>query len=195
MTSTDPEVVDLCVECPDPAAPPVPKPHGEGIRWRVKRTLRKYMGDWTAEQIEAGLAGDPYEVSMAEGNMLLNAGAQRILDQLIGATTSPFNNANARLCVGNSSTAESASQTDLQGAGKYYRLMDATYPSRAGQTVTWKATFPSGVAEFAWNEWGIDRGSASGGSVTAPMLNRKVDSMGTKGAGVTWTLQVDTTIS
>jgi hypothetical protein len=138
------------------------------------------------------------EVVEAEGNLLLNAGIQAIEDQLIGATTSPFNNTNTRLGVGNSSTAEAATQTDLQaaagGANRQFKLMNATYPSRASQTITFQADYATGEANFVWNEWGVDRVNANGTTVTAPMLNRKVASLGTKATGV-WTLTATVTLS
>ena len=133
-----------------------------------------------------------------EGNLLLNAGIQAMEDQLIGATTSPFNNTNCRLGVGNSNTAEAATQTDLQaaaGAGnRQFKLMNATFPSRSSQTITFSSDYTSGEANFVWNEWGIDRGNANSTTVSAPMLNRKVASLCTKATG-TWTLTATLTLS
>lgn len=138
------------------------------------------------------------EVVEIASNLLLNAGIQRWLDQLVGATTTPFNNANCRLGVGNSATAEAATQTDLQaaagGANRQFKLMNATFPSRASQTESFQSDFTSGEANFVWNEWGIDNGNANGTTVTAPMFNRKVASLGTKATG-TWTLTVTVTPS
>lgn len=205
----EPEFVSLCGDCPPPVKPAwviqsartdlatgekvVAK--AEGIGWKVHTLVEKFDGDYTAEEI-ARLGIKPVEVVESFGNMLMNAGAQRLIDQLIGATTAPFNNTNSRLGVGNSSTAESASQTDLQAAAgssnRQFKVMDATYPSRSNQTVTFKSTFASGEAQFAWNEWCIDRGTADGTTVTAPMFNRKVSSLGTKGA-VAWALTVTIT--
>jgi hypothetical protein len=132
------------------------------------------------------------------GNLLLNAGIQALEDQLTGATTSPFNNANTRLGVGNSATAEAATQTDLQAAAgaanRQFKLMNATFPSRSSQTLSFQSDYTSGEANFVWNEWGIDRGNANGTTVTAPMLNRKVASLGTKATG-TWTLTATVTFS
>jgi hypothetical protein len=137
-------------------------------------------------------------VESIDGNLLLNAGIQAMEDQLIGVTTSPFNNANTRLGVGNSATAEAATQVDLQAAAgaanRQFKLMNATYPSRSAQTITFQSDFASGEANFIWNEWGIDRGNANGTTVTAPMLNRKVASLGTKSTG-TWTLTATLTLS
>lgn len=145
-----------------------------------------------------GLNIAPDEVSEVPGNLLLNAGIQRLEDLLIGAGGQAFNNANTRIGVGNSATAEAATQTDLQaaagGANRQFKLMNATYPSRASQTVTFQADFTSGEANFIWNEWGVDNGSSNSTTVVAPMLNRKVASLGTKATG-TWTLTGTLTLS
>lgn len=132
------------------------------------------------------------------GNLLLNAGIAHMLDQTHGATTDPLNNANTRLGVGNSATAEAATQTDLQAAAgaanRQFKLMNATFPSRSAQTESYQSDYTSGEANFIWNEWGVDNGNATGTTVVAPMLNRKVASLGTKATG-TWTLTATLTIS
>ena len=58
--------------------------------------------------------------------------------------------------------------------------MDATFPSRASQTVTWQSSHTSGLSNFAWQEWGIDNGTANSTTVVTPLLNHKVESLGTK---------------
>jgi hypothetical protein len=68
--------------------------------------------------------------------------------------------------------------------------MDSTFPSVAGQVVTFQSTFGSGDGNFAWNECGAFNG-ASG----VIMLNRKVITLGTKSSGATWTLKLTITIS
>lgn len=134
------------------------------------------------------------------GNLLLNAGIGKMEDLLIGAGGPPtaFNNTNTRLGVGNSATAEAATQTDLQaaaGAGnRQFKLMNATFPSRATQVVSFQSDFTSGEANFVWNEWGVDSGTSNGVTVSGVMLNRKVASLGTKATG-TWTLTGTLTIS
>lgn len=178
----------------------------EHANWHVRTQVRKYD-----EDIDAWLAADgrrtqrsferhhtPVEIVDGRDNLLLNAGIQRMLDLLIGAGGQALNNTHARIGVGNSSTAASASQTDLQAAAgsanRWFQLMDATYPSRSAQTLTFQATFGSSDGNFTWAEWGIDAGTASGNTVTAPMLNRKVEALGAKTTG-TWVLQVQITIS
>src|SRR5215212_796104 len=133
----------------------------------------------------------PYEERVIEGNALVNNGAQLMLDALIGTAITAFSNANARIGVGDSTTAVGPTQTDLQAAtNKLRKAMDATFPSRAAQTMSWKGSFTSAEANFVWNEWAIFN-AASGAT---SMLNRKVESLGTKTTG-TWTLQGDFTLT
>jgi hypothetical protein len=144
------------------------------------------------------VVGEAEVLEEVYGNLLMNAGIAHILDQLHGAITDPLNTANCRLGVGNSATAEAATQTDLQAAAgaanRQFKLMNATYPSRSAQTESYQADFASGEANFIWNEWCIDNGNANGTTVVAPMLNRKVASLGTKSTGV-WTLTATLTLS
>lgn len=125
------------------------------------------------------------------GNILLNGGIAALLDLLCGVGgVTAFSAANARIGVGDSTTAEAASQTDLQASvNKTYKGMNATYPSRALQTVTWQSDFVSAEANYVWQEWSIDNGGVAG-----VHLNRKVQSFGTKVTG-TWTLTGTVTLS
>lgn len=157
--------------------------------WEPKLSIAKWHD---SADHEAGAAPD--EVVEIAGNLLLNAGITRLLNLLAGAGGTAFNAANCRIGVGDSSTAAAASQTDLQAASnKYYKLADTVTVS--AQTVTVVATFGSAVANFAWAEWGLDNGTADSASGTAPMLNRKVASAGTKASGATWVATATITIS
>ena len=144
-------------------------------RWK----LSKY---WVGEP-------EPYEVIKGEGNVFTTAGISLMLDLLVGGGGTVFSNANARVGVGDGSTAASAGQTDLQGTNKLRKAMDATYPSRITTVMTFQSTFGTSDANFAWNEWGIFN-SASG----ATMFNRKAESFGTKTNTATWVLQVSITV-
>src|SRR5205085_11854555 len=57
----------------------------------------------------------PFEVIEVQ-NAYVNAGGAALLDRLIGTSPTAYDNTNANLGVGDSSTATSASQTDLQAA-------------------------------------------------------------------------------
>ena len=122
---------------------------------------------------------------------MTTVGRDYIAQALVGEAFTAFNNANARIGVGDSSTAFAAGQTDLQApANKLRKAMDAAYPSRAANVLTFRATFGTAEANFAWNEWGVFNAGAAG-----QMLNRKVESLGTKTSAQTWQLTVDLTLN
>lgn len=164
---------------------------------RKKLDLRKFEPVSSAQLLE--IVGAPEEVLEVPGNLLLNEGIQRLLDLLIAAGGTAYNNANAYIGVGDSNTAEAATQTDLSAAtNHFYKAMNASFPSRASQTVSWQSDFTSAEANYAWAEWTIAAGatgaSGSGFTTGTTNLNRKVQSLGTKVTG-TWTLTGQVTIS
>lgn len=122
---------------------------------------------------------------------LVNLARDMIADALIGGTTyNKYSNANAYIGVGDSTTAFSASHTDLQAAtNKLRKAMDATYPTRSSNALTFRSTFASGDANFAWEERAIFNASSSG-----QMLSRKVVSLGTKTSAASWELTCTDTI-
>lgn len=159
----------------------------EKLNYKTRWTITRYADE------RAFAERRPFSVSHVEGNLLLNEGIQHVLDIIggLGATTL-FNTANARLAVGDSAAAESAAHTGLQASSnKLYKAVEATYPQRAAQTITWRAIFGGGDANFAWNEFSI----ANGASDSATNLNRKVSAQGTKAADQTWTLDLAITLS
>lgn len=159
----------------------------ERATWQPRIELRKYHTP-AGEDI-AGL--DPVEVIVEEGNLLTTAGATALMTLLIGGGGSAFNNANSYLGVGDSTTAAAVGQTDLQAAtNKLRKAMDAGYPWTYEGTVTWRATFGTSDANWAWQEWGVFNAAAAG-----TMLNRKVTSLGTKTSAATWQLTVSVTVA
>jgi len=150
------------------------------------------------------IVGPPEECAEIQGNLLLNEGIQRLEDLTMIATVltnqtagNPWSNANSFLGVGTSGTAEAATQTDLQ-AGGFYKAMNATYPSRSSQTVSFQSDFTTSEANQVWGEWSISAGattaSGAGFTVGTTNLNRKVAALGTKSSG-TWTLTAQITFS
>ena len=122
---------------------------------------------------------------------MTTVGRDYIAQALVGEAFTAFNNANARIGVGDSTTAFAAAQTDLQApANKLRKAVDATYPQRAANVLTFRATFGTAEANFAWNEWGVFNAAAAG-----QMLNRKVEALGTKTSAQTWQLTVDLTLN
>lgn len=144
----------------------------------------------------------PDECEVIYGNLLVNEGIARMLDLLIVAGGTGFNNANAYIGVGDTSTAAAATDTELlatqNAANRFYKGMVATWPQRTSQTVDWKSDFTTTEANFAWNEWTVAAGattsSGSGFLVGTTNLNRKVQSLGTKASG-TWTMTASITFS
>lgn len=166
------------------------------VVWRCDTTVTKY---WVGET-------EPYEVLEIPGNLLMYGGASNQWQTLIGAGTTTagqaltyFNNANAAIGVGDSATAEAATQNNLQAATNRLRVgMDATYPQHtdgvtAGSaTITFRSTFSAAQANFTWNEWGLFNSPTDG---VGRMLNRRVQSLGLKSNSSSWTIALSLTLS
>lgn len=169
------------------------EPH-DVLTWRALWKVEKYDALWTSEQIASGEAV-PFEVVERQGNLAMYGGVSCLWQCLIGngtgtsaQTLTYFNNGNAYIGVGDSSTAAAATQTDLQAASnKLRKAMDATYPQHTDATtsgaasIVFRSTFTTSDANYAWAEWGIFNGSTGG-----RMLNRKVESLGTKTSAASW---------
>lgn len=120
---------------------------------------------------------------------LTTAGVNFIAQAAAGLGT-PFNAANAYLGVGSGNSSFAAGQTDLLGSGKYRKAMDADYPVVTPPSITFRSTFAPDDANFPWEEWGIFNASTGG-----VMLNRVVESNGTKQSGQTWIMEVTITFA
>ena len=121
---------------------------------------------------------------------LTNAARDLIAQALIGEAFTSFAHANARIGVGDSSAAFGASQTDLQAStNKLRKAMEAAYPTRAGNALTFRSIFGTSEGNFAWNEWGVFNAASAG-----TMLNRIVASLGTKTSAQSWQLTVTVTV-
>lgn len=171
---------------------PTTTPPVEAIQWKVAWCLEKFRVADTIHGIT-----EPYEVIEGEGNLLMYGGASALWQRLIGTGVTAFDNTNAYIGVGDSSTAAAATQTDLQAAtNKHREAMDATYPqhtdgtSSGNASIVYKSTFETADANFAWEEWGIFNASTSG-----RMLNRKVTSLGTKTSSDEWAFTVTITLA
>lgn len=170
----------------------------EKAHWECKWKLEKRHGDINAcpthaERLEFLEQIKPFETIKGEYNCLLNTGIDEMWDLITGAVSGAshiFDNAAATIGVGDSNTAANATQTDLQAAvNKTYKGMEATFPTSTSQKATFKSSFGSAEANYAWQEWVIKQ------ATSAKCINRKVESMGTKASGTTWTLEVAITLS
>ena len=159
------------------------------MTWKVRYKVEKYHGDKPRLIDRYDLR--PYEVIEGEGNLLLNEGINELFKLIGGTGGTKWDNSNARLGVGNSNAAASATQTDLQGGSTKFNAMDSTYPiTGADQKAVFRATFGSADANFPWEEWTIDNGA-----VGLKNMNRKVTALGTKVSGTTWVFTVEISLS
>jgi hypothetical protein len=177
------------------------------VYWRCHTVVDKFHGDVMALpgvqgqgiSLDTGLEVVAFETVEKEGNLLVIGGASVQWQTLIGNGTTTggqaltyFNNANAHIGVGaNSGTAAADTQTDLQTTPTR-KAMDATYPlhtdttgTAGSKSITFRSTFATGDANIAWNEWGVFNASTGG-----RMLNRKVESLGTKTSAATWVITI-----
>ena len=145
----------------------------------------------TIEECIAQFGVQP-EFTEWEGNVALNEGLANVVELICGISTpAKWDAANARLGVGNSSTAANSAQTALLGASKTFKAMVATYPQRSGQTAIWRSQFDSAEANYAWEEYTV----VNAADDTGQNLNRKVEPKGTKASGETWTLELQIAFS
>lgn len=128
-------------------------------------------------------------------NCLLNEGINTLWTLVAGTGATKWDNGDAYMGVGDSNTAENASQTGLQAStNKLYKAMDASYPTYgSSQLATWRSTFGTGDAIFHWQEITVSNSNSDAGM----NLNRKAQDMGTKpGApGATWVASLQITLT
>lgn len=156
--------------------------HG-AVCWEGRARVEKFYADDDLRR------ATPYEVIESAPNLLLTAGANALFTRLIGTGVTAFDASNARLCVGNGTTAPSIGQTDLQGASKFRKIVDAV-PVVTNNTLQAVTTFLTTEANFAWEEAGL----ANAGS-GATLLNRFLQSFGTKTSSLQWTLTITLNLS
>lgn len=124
---------------------------------------------------------------------ITNAGAILAAQCLMNDSASAafLNSTNAHLGVGDSATAFSASQTDLQAASnKTRKAMEAGYPTRSSGALTLRSLFGTAEANYAWAEWGSFNASTAG-----TMFTRKVEALGTKTSAQSWQLTATLTLA
>jgi hypothetical protein len=186
----------------------------DAVKWKARWLLNKFhavdifaagLDPATAQEADILAAGvQPYETIEREGNLLMYGGASCLWECLIGngtgtasQTLTYFNNGNAHIGVGDSTTAAAATQTDLQASSnKLRKAMDATFPTHTdgvivgAASIQFKSTFGTSDANWDWEEWGVFN-AASGGR----MLNRKVEDLGTKTGAASWAFTVTLTLA
>jgi len=168
---------------------------------RLKTVTRIFIFDdpdgSIAKQLQNGASIERFidklkEMRTVEGNVFLNEGITFIWQAVTGATgLTYFDGSHAYIGVGDGTTPEDPTQTGLQGTNKYYKLVDSGYPQVSGNIVKFRATFGPDEGNFSWREWSV----ANGNSDAAVNLNRKVQDLGTKASGTTWTIEVQLQIT
>lgn len=158
----------------------------------------KVLGEFQVtkfENAEALALGEPYLVGEKFRNQLVNVGMVAMWDLITaqGGITA-FSNAAAFLGVGDSNTAVSVAQTDLQAASnKLYTAMDVSFPNAPSNGVEqWRCTVAGGSGNYHWQEYGVFNGN---NPPTAKMMNRSLSDQGTKTAGQSWQLLYQITLS
>lgn len=181
-------------------------PKHDNAQWRVEVRREAFAADVDDYRRRYGRAegerrflaeNAPTEVRVEDGNLLTIAGITAIWNALTSGTAGGFTNATAAIGVGDSTTAATPAQTNLQAATNAYRQgMDATFPTVATDTVTFKITVGTANANFAWQEWGIFSAVGTGSPPTGgTMLNRKVSALGTKTSAASWAFTCTITLA
>ncbi len=172
--------------------------------WETTFTCKKYHA--AADESET-IGVEPDEVVVRKYNLLMYGGASCLWQCLIGngtvtagASLTYFNNAQAGIGIGDSTTSPVATQTNLQASTNKLRVaMSSTYPIHTdgvivgAATITFQGSFSSGQANYAWNEVALFNSTTDG---VGRMLNRLAPSggFGTKASG-TWTMAIAITLS
>lgn len=162
--------------------------------------LRKLLGVSPIDADFRRLGCPPYSVARVEGNLITNAGWTRLMNLLTNqGATQALDATHTRIGVGNSNTAEAYADTDLGAAAgstnRWFQLVSGA-GTLGTRTLAFSASFGTADGNFAWNEFGIDFGLASGNTVTAPLFNHKAGiAQGTKASGQTWTVTATITFT
>lgn len=188
----------------------------ETIKWAMRADVLKYSPDTMLElnarfgheltgpelrSLELTRFIKPDEITTVVGNALVDVGKQRLSD-LITGTGQAFTTARGVTGVGNGTAATTSGMVALQGASQYYKALDGA-PSSVTGVITASTTYTGADANFAWEEWcwavatAAPVASATFATATTSgiMVNRKIQTLGTKAVNAVWTLQAQVTVS
>lgn len=153
--------------------------------------LQVLVGRYSVEKYDRHVAPENlYEVVETPPNLFLTAGVTKLWQLAAGASAVHLDATNARLAVGDSSTAAAAGQADLVGTNKLRKVVSGA-PVISGNQITFSAQFGTGDANFAWLEVGVGNGAAdqliSRSAILSPGLGTKVN---TAVWVLNWTLSI-----
>ena len=169
-------------------------------RWDAEQTRRAARAGRLSRASFAGLK--PYLTTRdVNCNMLVQGGWAALLGGIAGTPiTTLFGAANGRIGIGTATTAPAWTDTYLTAdtgsasTTSWYQLVDSApvvVTSSSPATLELTATFGPDDANFAWNEFGADNGSASGACLNGlpggyVLINHGTSAQGTKTSGETW---------
>jgi len=153
--------------------------------WKTEWKIEKYASEIDFKN------GVCFETNTISGNIGLNEGLQLVGDLMIGESGTPYNNTNAYIGVGESTTAAAATDTGLLGSTLTYKGMESGYPSRTDQTITFRSEFGANDANYSWQEFSLSNSDSNSGV----NINRKTSNQGLKVIEQIWTLNLTITLS
>lgn len=194
----------------------------DGIKWKAHASIAKYSAEQVAFATET-LGYEPKGAELAQlfdapadgvtevpDNLLTTAGLQRITNLIIASGAQGATATRTAIGVGDrgGSASDTAAVGDTaltaNGSNAYYLVVDSA-PTAVNGVLTFVATYASGVANFAWNEWCvvITNGTITPGATlasiatTPQILNHRTPatSMGTKASGSSFVFTVTITLS
>lgn len=179
----------------EPGAPVVRRitgPKDAALEQATAAGLQVLVGRYRVEKYHRTIAPENlYEIVETPPNLFLTAGVTRLWDLAAGVSSTHLDSTNTRLAVGNSDTAASAGQNDLQGTN--FRKTVSGSPVISTNQITFSSSFATSEANFAWLEVGV-AWAASGAStlvsrsaITSPGLGTKVN---TAVWVLNWTLSI-----
>lgn len=190
-----------------------PSPHQEYIGSKTHFLVRRWDEDatsWVSRKLFGEKAGHsdfvqpsiqdfarlkvrPYSVSEWVGNLITNAGYNRLMSLLIGGGGQAYDSTHTSILVGTATGAASYTGTDIGAAtgsaNRYVQPVTGAGSITSGsRQLAFTSTFATGNANFAWQEFGTDQTTAAGvAAASIPLLNWAISSQGTKASGQTWT--------
>lgn len=128
---------------------------------------------------------------------MLRTGRNIIAALLNGEAISPtLGGTGAILFVGSGSAAHDAADNHLKGAS-VGATMEATYPSRAVNVLSYRSLFSTAQANFQWMEWGLKNSTTTATSTAGNvfMLQRMVEDLGLKANTQQWQFTASLTLT
>lgn len=170
----------------------------EAAVWRCHIALAKFWGDWHE-------GAEPYELLEFDHNMLMIGGVSNLWQYAMGNGVPTAGQAltyllptTAAIGVGDSTTPEANTHTDLQGTNKLRKGMASGYPDHTpgttagAQTIRFRSTFDTAEANFPWQEAAVFNSASAG---VGRMFNRRVQAMGTKTSASSFQITFDISIA